>query len=346
MSTGWRSATLIPEGYAPHDAEDERRHTVVVLRRLPRDLPNHRHIEILHPSSQGIRHETFGERADEGLGIRQQAIPQPQGAVERRTVVELARRVDDDANVLGAPRAGHVEVLQRQTDGIDHRVAGVAGRVRAVLLHPLAQREQSISGDRFGFLQIRHVRWRGRRRAAEQNLHHPFSTLHRRSPIGERSERKNTSVAQKASAVRVDTVERDAAEPATGDVRNPVVPGEPLVDEGVIRGQELEHAPILADQILEAQLGLALQRICESRIVIRIGQCIGVEFREILKAAASRRRIGWPASPRERPRAFSGPAVRRPPAPITSPLRQLPGARRRVEPTRGSTRAAMPGPDR
>ena len=53
-----------------------------------------------------------------------------------------------------------------------------------------------------------------------------------------------------------------------GDVRDAVVPREPLVDERVVGGQQVEHAAILADDAVEEQLGLALHRLGQ-RVVER-----------------------------------------------------------------------------
>ena len=49
-------------------------------------------------------------------------------------------------------------------------------------------------------------------------------------------------------------VERDAAEAAAVDVRDAVVLGEALVQERVVRLQQVEHAAVLAQDALEEQL--------------------------------------------------------------------------------------------
>ena len=58
-------------------------------------------------------------------------------------------------------------------------------------------------------------------------------------------------MSEKPSSVSVDAVERDPAELVAGDVRDPVVPREPFVDESVVGGQKLDDAPVLAHEIFE-----------------------------------------------------------------------------------------------
>ena len=55
-----------------------------------------------------------------------------------------------------------------------------------------------------------------------------------------------------------------AAELVAGDVRNAVVPGEALVDEGVVGGQQVEDAAVLAHDAVEEQLGLAPHRLARA----------------------------------------------------------------------------------
>ena len=46
-----------------------------------------------------------------------------------------------------------------------------------------------------------------------------------------------------------------------GDVRNAVVPREPLVDERVVGGDQVEHAAVFADDAVEEELGFADERL-------------------------------------------------------------------------------------
>ena len=167
----------------------------------------------------------------------QQRLPQIVRPGERRAVVERARRIDRRAVVLDAPRAGDVEVLERQADRIDHAVARRARRVRAVLLHALAHRAQPAVFRLRRRFEVRHVRRRRRRRRAEQHFHHPLAAQHRRGAIGVRRQRQDAAVAEQAAPPRVRI--RHLAELVADDVRDAVVLREPLVDERVVGREEI-----------------------------------------------------------------------------------------------------------
>ena len=62
-----------------------------------------------------------------------------------------------------------------------------------------------------------------------------------------------------SSPRRASSCTGDAAEVAAVDVRDPVVLRQPLVDERIVRRQQIEHAAILADDAVEEQFGLALE---------------------------------------------------------------------------------------
>ena len=76
----------------------------------------------------------------------------------------------------------------------------------------------------------------------------------------------------------------DAAERRAGHVRDAVVPGDPLVDERVVGGQQVEHAAVLAHDAVEEQLGLAHERLAERAVEVRIERP--------RRAACRRRRSG------------------------------------------------------
>ena len=75
-------------------------------------------------------------------------------------------------------------------------------------------------------------------------LQNPGAAQHRRRAIGVRRRHQHAALAEQPPAIRVG--ERDAAEPLAAHVRNPVVQRQPLVDEGVVRRQQIEHAAVLA----------------------------------------------------------------------------------------------------
>ena len=68
--------------------------------------------------------------------------------------------------------------------------------------------------------------------------------------------------------------ERDPPEVTAIDVWNPVVPGQRLVDEGVIGRDQIEHVAVLANDALEEEIRLALERLSE--IVVKAGEFVGV----------------------------------------------------------------------
>ena len=81
----------------------------------------------------------------------------------------------------------------------------------------------------------------------------------RRGARGVRRHRQQRALAEQAAAHVELRRQRHAAELRAVDVRDAVVLGQPLVDEGVIRGQQIEDAAILVDDAVEEQLDLALE---------------------------------------------------------------------------------------
>src|SRR4029434_6342970 len=61
----------------------------------------------------------------------------------------------------------------------------------------------------------------------------------------------------------------DLAESRTVDAGDAVMPGEPFVHERVVGVQELEDAPVAAQDVGEQQLGLAPERLANVVIEIR-----------------------------------------------------------------------------
>ena len=135
-------------------------------------------------------------------------------------------------------------------------MAARADRVGAVLLHRLAHRERAAVAG--GLLQGRHVGRRQRRRRAEQVLQHPLAAQHRRRAGRVGGSGQDAALAEQPAARGVRQLH--AAEVAAVDVRDVVVPCQPLVDEGVVGGQQVEDAPVLAHHALEEELGLAVHR--------------------------------------------------------------------------------------
>ena len=85
---------------------------------------------------------------------------------------------------------------------------------------------------------------------------------------------------------------RHAAEVRTVNVRDAVVPGEPLVHERVVRIQEVEHRSILAHDALEEHLRFALETLAQ--VVVEVGEHrdIGVGVLQIAKIEPLVREVG------------------------------------------------------
>ena len=107
-----------------------------------------------------------------------------------------------------------------------------------------------------------------RRRRAEQVLEDPLAAHHRRRAVRVGGDEQQAAVAEQTAARIVG--HRHAAEVGTVDVRDPVVPGQPLVHERVVRIEEIEHRSILAHDALEEHLGLALEGL--TQVVVEVGE--------------------------------------------------------------------------
>src|SRR5581483_1504612 len=115
-------------------------------------------------------------------------------------------------------------------------------------------------------------RWRGRR-SAQQILQNPFPALHHRSPVGVGGDRQDAALAQQSSPVRVGKL--DAAELRPVHVRYAVVFRKALVDVRIVSPEQIEHAPVLAQDAGKKQLGFLLEgaskALVEFREHVRIG---------------------------------------------------------------------------
>src|SRR5207247_8157598 len=92
-------------------------------------------------------------------------------------------------------------------------------------------------------------------RNSQDVLEDPFAAHDRRRPRGIRRDRQDTGLAKQPASPAV-VVQRDPTEAAPIHVWDSVMLGEPFVDERVIRAQQLERAPILAQDAVDEELGL------------------------------------------------------------------------------------------
>ncbi len=68
--------------------------------------------------------------------------------------------------------------------------------------------------------------------------------------------------------------QRDAPEPRPLHAGNAVMTRQPLVEERVVRGQQLRQRPILAELAVDEELGLALEGLAQ--VLVEIGEEIGI----------------------------------------------------------------------
>ena len=126
-----------------------------------------------------------------------------------------------------------------------------------MLFHPLPDRSGLLCS--FGFFERRNIRRRQRRRGAQKVFQNPFAARHRRGPVRDRSHQQETRLAQQAPPRVVR--HWDAAEAAAANIRNPVVLGQRLVDESVVRVKQIDHAAIFAQDAFEQHLRLVPERL-------------------------------------------------------------------------------------
>ena len=116
----------------------------------------------------------------------------------------------------------------------------------------------------------------GRRRRhlqTEDVVQQPLAAQDRRGSIGIRGGGEHGGVGQQSAAL-IRVRQRDAAEAAAVDTRNPIMPREPLVDERVVGAEQVEHAAILGDRAGDKQLRFALERF--EQAVVEVGIEIGM----------------------------------------------------------------------
>ena len=197
------------------------------------------------------------KRQHEDVLVFQQRRAQARRAVDLGAVVELARGVHRHAVVVDAPHAGDVEILERQAERIDHAVARDARRIACGAL-PCARASTARAAGRRALVSSSSGTFGGGGGGGE-----PSSTsithlprMHRRRAIGDRGQQQHAALAENAAA-RIG--QRDAPEFVAGDVGDAVVPGDALVDEGIVGRQQVGDAAIVAHEAVEEELGLLAQ---------------------------------------------------------------------------------------
>src|SRR5215471_13522633 len=134
-------------------------------------------------------------------------------------------------------------------------------------LHALARRQHLAAFGSFSLFQVWNI-WRRRRWwRTEKNLHDPLSAQYRRRAVRKRCEHQDAAMAQHTSPPVIRILH--APKVRSSDARNSVVLGETLIHECIVCIEQLEHASILANEVIEEQLRFASHRI--GQIFVEIG---------------------------------------------------------------------------
>src|SRR5688572_22134399 len=145
--------------------------------------------------------------------------------------------------LLGAPAPDRVEVLHREADRVHDLVAARTERPLGVQMHLLAQRARMRLRPGL-FLERRHDGRRRWDRRADDVLEDPYAALNWRRALRQRGDEQDAAVAEHAAASVV--LDGHAAEVAAVNAVDTVVTREPVVDERVVRSQEIEQVTVLA----------------------------------------------------------------------------------------------------
>ena len=119
-------------------------------------------------------------------------------------------------------------------------------------------------------LEQGHDRRRRRRTHAEEDFQEPLAAGDGRGSRGLRRHAQQGAFPEQPTPHVEVGAKSHAPEPAAVDVRDPVVAGEPFVDERVVRGQQIQDAAVLVDDAVEQELDLAAKRVPQVVVEIRI----------------------------------------------------------------------------
>ena len=118
-------------------------------------------------------------------------------------------------------------------------------------------------------LERGHVGRRLRRLDAEERLQEPLAARHRRRAAAADVTVISAPLPSSPRRMSSSGRQRHAAELRAVDVRDSVVLRQPLVDERVVRLQQIEDAAVFLDDAGEEQFGLALERVAQVVVEIR-----------------------------------------------------------------------------
>ena len=187
----------------------------------------------LQAAAQRVGQQLLGQRARRRRRGRPGGSPsapsgplndRPSGRVPEASIGELA--------VLLAPGADRVEVLEAEAERV-HPRRGRTRRSGSARCASSCWRSERRGADR-GLVEARHAGGRGGRRRVQQVLEDPLAAQHGRGARRSRT-RRSARCAWVSTPPRGVPVQIDRAELRARDARDPVVPGQALVQEGVLR---------------------------------------------------------------------------------------------------------------
>src|SRR3954462_14061370 len=109
-----------------------------------------------------------------------------------------------------------------------------------------------------------------RRWSTEDVLQNELATQHRRGAVRMRRHHQDGALAEQSPAGIV--LERDAAEVAAVPPVDAVVARQPLIDERVVRGHQVEDAAVFAHDRPEEEVHFGEQRLAQ--VVVEVGELV------------------------------------------------------------------------
>src|SRR4029453_7256044 len=104
------------------DSQNQGGKAIVAASRIVCDRPDQRHVLNFNASPHPVRQHLLGDDLHKLIGVAQQPLTQAGGSAELRAVEYLHRRIDWMTLVLSPPQRYAIEVLEREADGVHHRV--------------------------------------------------------------------------------------------------------------------------------------------------------------------------------------------------------------------------------
>src|SRR6187549_3853603 len=145
-----------------------------------------------------------------------------------------------------------------------------------MLLHDLAHRTLLLAV--LVLLERFDVRRRRRWRRAEKVFENPGAAQYRRRAVRVRRRQQHRALAEQAPAVGIR--ERDATEAIAPDIRNAVVQREPLVDERVVGGEQLENRAILSEDAVHEQFHFTAEGGAQAVVEVREDDRVRIDLFE------------------------------------------------------------------